>query len=240
MSLSAMTSSPVVEAVARFIFGLAVGYGVASLIESFMHQHVSDAPYKSVRVWMRFPRLCWYLIRTRYSHHVVHHTRTFRKNHVTQFRGPEEKEVLDKELAERGAHGQIILKSNYAVKLHGSGALVFVAPLVPAIPIMGLLAGVWATVGTCITLTLPPLLSNFIHPYLHMPHERAISEAPLLTSWLLRTWYFRAMARNHFMHHRYVASNFNLLLGGDWLRGRSRKPSEKDLADMQALGLPTH
>lgn len=227
-------------AVAQLALGLAAGYVIASLIESFMHQHVSDAPLKSVQAWMRFPRLSWYFVRTRYSHHVVHHMRTFRKDHVTQFRSEEEQRVLDAELLERGAHGRIIMQSRYAVKLHGSGALVFIAPLLPAIPVMGLLAGTWATLGTCLALSFPPLLSNFIHPYLHMPHQKALAEAPPVTSWLLRTWYFRAMVRNHFMHHRYVASNFNLLLGGDLLRGRYRKPSQKDLSDMRALGLPIH
>jgi hypothetical protein len=70
-----------------------------------------------------------------------------------------------------------------------------------------------------------------------MPHERAVREAPTLTGWLLKRWYFRVMARNHFMHHRYVASNFNLVLGGDLLRGRWRKPQEKDLAEMMRVGL---
>jgi len=218
--------------------GLSVGYVIASLIESFMHQHVSDAPNKSVKRWERYPHLFRYLIRTRYSHHVVHHCRTFKQDYVTQFRSTEEQERLDLDLAQRGAHGRIIKRSAYAVRLHGSGALVFVAPLLPAIPLMYSLLGSWAVVGTCLSLSLPPLFSHFIHPYLHMPHERAIREAPPLTSWLLKRWYFRAMARNHYLHHRYVAWNFNLVLGGDWLRGRYRAPTEKDVQEMQRLGLP--
>lgn len=223
----------------HLLIGLNSGYVVASLIESYMHQHVSDAPNKSVKRWQRFPRLCGYLLRTRYSHHVVHHRRTFKQDHVTQFRTRAEHAALDAELAERGAHGLIIQRSMYAVRLHGSGALVFIAPLLPAIPLTLLLLGPWATVGTGISLALPPLFSHFIHPYLHMPHARAVREAPAVTAWLMKRWYFRAMARNHFMHHRYVASNFNLVLGGDLLRGRWRKPQEKDLAEMRRLGLRT-
>ncbi len=217
--------------------GLLGGYVVASLIESYMHQHVSDAPLKSLKRWQRHPRLFGYLIRTRYSHHVVHHCRTFKQDHVTQFRSDEERAALDADLTTRGRHGQIVLRSNYAVRLHGSGALVFVAPLLPVVPLTALALGPWATVGACLSLALPPLFSHFVHPYLHMPHQRAIREAPLAVAWLLRRRYFRAMARNHFMHHRYVASNFNLVLGGDLLRGRHRKPSERDIAEMHRLGL---
>jgi hypothetical protein len=221
----------------HLIIGLASGYLVGSLIESFMHQHVSDAPNKTVKRWERFPRLFRYLIRTRFSHHVVHHRRTFRQDFVTQFRSDEERHALNADLAERGAHGRIILDSQYAVRLHGSGAMVFVAPLLPAIPLTAMLLGPWAVVGVCVTLALPPLFSHFIHPWLHLPHEQAVRDAPRVTAWLLQRWYFRAMARNHFMHHRYVASNYNLVLGGDHVRGRYRKPAEKDLADMLSLGL---
>jgi hypothetical protein len=231
-----MTIYPLLQ-LSHWAAGLILGYVVASWIESFMHQHVSDAPLKTVKRWERFPILCNYLIRTRYSHHVIHHRRTFKQDYVTQFRDEAERLALDAELAERGAHGKIIQRSQYAVRLHGSGALVFVAPLLPAIPLTAWLLGPWAVLGVCMTLALPPLFSHFIHPYLHLPHQLAVSEAPPVTAWLLKRWYFRAMARNHYMHHRYVAYNFNLVLGGDVLRGCWRKPGEKDLREMQRLGL---
>lgn len=227
----------VILEIIHFFAGLFIGYLLASLIESYMHQNVSDAPNKSVNRWARFPRLCGYLLRTRYSHHVVHHCRTFKQDHVTQFRNDAEREALNLELAGRGSHGQIIRRSHYAVRLHGSGSLVFISPLLPVIPVTFMMMGPWATIGACAALALPPLFSHFIHPYLHLPHERAVGEAPLLTAWMLKRWYFRAMARNHYMHHRYVASNFNLVLGGDLLRGRYRRPSPKDLSEMQRLGL---
>lgn len=219
--------------------GLIAGYLVASWIESYMHERVSDAPKRTVKKWERFPRLCWYLIRTRYSHHVIHHRRTFKQDFVTQFRSEEERQALDLELEKRSSHGRIIRRSNYAVRLHGSGALVFVAPLLPAVPLALALLGSWGVVGVCMALALPPLFSHFIHPYLHMPHGQAVRAAPAPIAWLLKRGYFRAMARNHYMHHRYVASNFNLVLGADHLRGRYRAPNDKDLAEMQRLGLRT-
>lgn len=225
---------------AQFGAGFIAGYIIASLIESFMHQHVSDAPYRRVRAWERYPRLMKYFIRTRYSHHVIHHIKTFRQDFVTQFRNNAERQAVDAELRARHEHGEIIRRSNYAVKLHGSGSMVFVAPLLPAVPVVLWLGGIEVVLGCSLALLLPPLLSNYVHPYLHMPHAKAVSDAPLVLSLLLRTWYFRAMARNHYMHHRYVASNFNLLLGGDLLRFKYRRPSAKDLDDMGRLGLPLH
>jgi hypothetical protein len=222
----------------EFLSGLLCGYILGSLVESYMHQKVSDAPYKYVKKWQRFPRLSQYFIRTRYSHHVIHHVKTFRKNHVTQFGSPEEQQKLDQELLIRGKHGKIISDSQYAIKLHGSGSLVFVAPLVPvAIFIWGFF-GIWAAIGSGFALLLPPLFSNFIHPYLHMSHLKAVEQAPVFISWLLKTRYFREVARSHYMHHRYVVSNYNLVLGGDILRGLHRKPEKKDIEAMRELGLP--
>jgi len=111
-------------------------------------------------------------------------------------------------------------------------------PLLPALPLAGSAPGLWALAGAAVALALPPLLSHCIHPYLHMTHAQALGAAPKATAWLLRRRYFRAMARSHYMHHRYVAVNFNLLLGGDVLRGCHRMPDEKDLLAMRRLGLP--
>lgn len=222
---------------AKFAGGFGFGYLSASLIESFVHQHVSDAPPKRVKQWQQHPRLLKYLIRTNYSHHVIHHRKTFRRDHITQFCGVDEQEALNELLAELGNHGEIIKRSKYAIKLHGSGSLVFAAPLLPMVPVCYLLAGRWATLGACLALSLPPLLSNYVHPYLHMRHRDAVKQAPAWLAVLLRTSYFRMMARHHYLHHRYVACNFNLLLGGDWLRRVSRQPGELDMPLMKALGL---
>lgn len=230
-------STLMVDTALRAAAGAVLGYLTATLVESFAHHHISDARPRRVRGWQEHPRLFKYLIRTHYSHHSVHHLRTFRRDHVTQFRSAEERGALDAELMERGEHGQIVMKSNYAVKLHGTGALVFVAPLIPFLPLVYLLLGVPGLVGSLLPMVCPPFFSNYLHPYLHMPHDAAVAKAPWLISWLLRTRYGRAMARNHFMHHRYMNCNFNLMLGGDVLRGVSRQPSDKDVAELQRIGL---
>ena len=117
--------------------------------------------------------------------------------------------------------------------------MTILAPLLPAIPPPQLTLGAWGALGACLALTLPPLFSHFVHPYLHMRHEDAVNAAPPVTAWLLQRWYFLAMARNHYLHHRYVASNFNLVLGDDLLRGKYRVSSPADIFEMQRLGLRT-
>lgn len=218
--------------------GLALGYLTASLIESFMHQWVSDATGARVRWWRRHPRLFSLFIDTYYSHHTIHHCKTFRENHVTQFRNEEERLEVDDELDSHGRHGELIRKAQYAVKLQGEGGLTFVAPLLLVMPAIYFLLGPWGMLGSLPTMALPPILSNWVHPYLHMPHARARAAAPPLISWFLATRYGRAMAANHFIHHRYGGtSNFNLVLGADILRRVYRKPSTKDKAIMHNIGL---
>src|SRR5690606_34978471 len=121
----------------EIFLGLGLGYLVGSWVESFMHEHVSDAHPRRVKAWMRSPRLLRPLINTHYSHHTIHHVRTFRAGHTTQFRSEEERSQLTEVLLARGRHGRIIIAGAFGTRLHGSGALVFVAPLGSSSPSSG-------------------------------------------------------------------------------------------------------
>ena len=77
------------------LLGLFFGYIVATLIESIVHQKVSDAPAKSVKQWNRHPLIFKPFIQANYSHHTIHHIKTFRGNYVEQFRNEAEREKLD-------------------------------------------------------------------------------------------------------------------------------------------------
>ena len=219
--------------------GLITGYAIASYIESYLHEHVSDAPQASVRSWRRFPRLLRPLINTNSSHHVIHHHRTFRANHVTQFRNQAEQAKLHEALLARGRHGRIIIGGDYANKLHAEGAFVFCLPAI----LIGAAASLflpWSfLLGLVPMLCLPPLLSYFVHPYLHMSFEDGQARAPRALAALLRTGYMRAVYRNHFIHHEHGGtSNYNLLLGADVLRRRTIPPSETDYLEMKKIGIP--
>ena len=86
-----------------------------------------------------------------------------------------------------------------------------------------------ALVGFLLPVTAYPLLSKVIHPYLHMRHDEAVRRASAPLRWLLASGYMRYVWRHHWLHHRYPRSNFNLLIGGDWIRGVQRSPSDDDL-----------
>lgn len=222
----------------QLLGGLVIGYIAASFIESIAHEYISDAPNRYRLFWKRYPRLFSQLIETYFSHHIIHHVRTYRSDHVTQFSSGEEQECVDALLAKHGRHGELIKKARYAVKLQGDGAFTFIAPLVAAWPIIYLAFGPWVALGALISLSGPPILSNWVHPYLHMPHDKAVKEAPPWVSWLLSTAYGRAMMRNHFLHHRYEDCCYNLLLGADHLRGKARRPTPEDVAEMKRVGMP--
>jgi hypothetical protein len=223
----------------NFVVGLSLGYFIGSILESVLHEYVSDAPKHFVETWRRYPRLFRVMINTRFSHHVVHHYLTFRTNHVTQFTSREERERLEALLLARGRHGRIIIAGQFANKLHAEGGFIFALPSILSGVALGMFAPASLAIGAAMTLSLPPLFSYFIHPYLHMSFNEARRGAPPLTAWLLQTRYVKAMYVNHYMHHRYGGtSNYNLVLGADYLRRRMRKPSGEDVIAMKAIGLP--
>jgi hypothetical protein len=72
---------------------------------------------------------------------------------------------------------------------------------------------------------------------LHRSYECGIQESPCCVAWFLRTSYFREVARHHYLHHKYPNSNFNLLLGGDWLLLVNRRATRTDIEEMKKIGL---
>ncbi len=222
-----------------FLIGVLVGYLIGSMVESLLHEYVSDAPRWLVEFWYRYPRFFRVFISSRFSHHVIHHQRTYRRNHVTQFRSIEEREQLQKQLLARGRRGRVILAGNFANRLHAEGGVVFALPLLLTAAGLSLVATPAFALGSAFSLALPPLCSYFIHPYLHLPFEEGQKRASRPMARLLRTRYVRAMYRAHFMHHRYGGtSDFNLVLGADYIRRRVRPRSEEDEAAMRDIGMP--
>jgi hypothetical protein len=225
--------------VVEVIIGLTIGYALGSLLESFLHEYVSDASTRLLAVWRRHPRLFRVLLNTHFSHHVIHHYQTFRKNHVTQFDSLEHRAALEAFLLRRGRHGKIIIKGDFANRVHAEGAVVFALPSILTGLMIGLVAPVSVAVSAALALALPTLFSYFIHPFLHMSFSKGQRLAPPITAALLRTKYMRAVYRNHFLHHRYGGtSNYNLVLGADFVRRRLRKPDNDALRTMREIGMP--
>jgi hypothetical protein len=223
--------------VLEIAFGLALGYLLGSYIESALHEYVPDAPPRVLALWRRHPRLFRRFIEAHFSHHVIHH-QTFR-DHVTQFASPRHRRRMEALLRDRGRHGRTILRNRFSDRLHHESVPEFCLPWVAAGLAIALVASTGVALAAAATLTLPGLFSHYIHPYLHMPFAEGQRRAPRWLAALLRSRYMRAAYRNHFLHHRHGGtSNYNLVLGGDWLRGRLRAIDDDDRRAMAAAGMP--
>lgn len=221
---------------AQVLAGLLIGYVVVSLCESFFHRTVGHASPRLRRLARGLGAIGSGVIEVWYGHHVVHHCRTFRRDHVTQFESAHAEQRLRCELIAKGRRRMVA--ESYGARVGGViGFLRHMGPTLPVFAAVCWLGGGWFTVGAVLPLLLMPLLSEFVHPYLHLSDERVLREAPAPIRWFAATPAFRFLARHHWLHHRYLDCNFNLMPGGDLLLGVHRRPSPADLAEMAAIGL---
>jgi hypothetical protein len=152
--------------------GFLGGYAYASFLESYFHEHINDASKQRVDRWRRRSWLFQPLIRINFTHHIVHHAKTYRSDHVTQFQSVAEKAALDGEL-NKTVHGRRAIEGHYGLTFLPLRRAVTALPLVPAVMLCYFLFGTWATLGAAAAVSLPAFLANRVHPYLHMPYERA-------------------------------------------------------------------
>src|ERR1019366_7095522 len=135
---------------AEVVSGLFCGYLVISVCESFFHRTIQDA---SPALRLLYEKWGWVgesLTYAWYSHHVVHHFLTFRKNHVTQFSNEEELARLDSHLkAKRFGY---IIECRYGLILGGRLKYYawYMAPTVPIFISLCCIGGSWFTIGACL------------------------------------------------------------------------------------------
>lgn len=224
------------------LYGVVLGYLVLTISESASHNHFLHAGSKIRKFWSRLGGLGKYIHNSWYSHHVVHHYRTFKQDYVTQFQSPDEETLLKADLIKRGKK-QIALNS-YGLRVGSPKEFVkYVYPHVPHYALMCYLGGLWFTFGALLPVFTYQWLAHFVHPYLHMDYQKALKTAHPVMRLFLKTRYFQFLAQHHFLHHKYVDYNYNLLLGGDLFWRCQRFPSEADYQEMQSLGLyvkPVH
>lgn len=216
--------------------GLALGYIVASLLESSLHRAIHHAGPRTRRLWAQYPLISRPFSRAYFSHAIIHHRWTFRRDFLTQFPSKEERERLDRKLCD-GDPGSLIRREQYGLTLRGVGILWFNLPIFPVVPLIGFVCGPWVLLGALPGLAAYSGITILVHPYLHRPHEEAVREGPPLVRWVLQTSYVKLLRRYHYLHHRHPDCNFNLLLGGDFLLGRYRVPTTQDWDEMRRLGL---
>lgn len=219
----------------HIVAGLMLGYAVASCLESYLHRAIHHAGPGMRRLWAHYPMIAGPFRRAYYSHGIVHHRWTFRRDFVTQFSSEEERARLDERIS--GAQGSLIRREHHGLTLRGMGIVWFNLPIVPCVPLIGFVFGPWVLLGALPGLAAYSCITIFVHPYLHRPHEGLATSVSPVLRWILDTGYVQYLRRYHYLHHRYPDCNFNLLLGGDVLFGRYRGPTAQDCEEMCRLGL---
>jgi hypothetical protein len=224
---------------ASIILGFVGGHFTVSVCESIFHRTIQHASPKLRHWYGKAGIIGQALLDAWYSHHGVHHLLTFRANHVTQFASDEERTRLNSRLKTKRAND--IIERRYGVILGSrpKSYAKYVAPTLLFFVPLCFLGGGWFTVGACVPFCIWPLLAQFVHPYLHMPYGSVMKQGPIVIRALARTAYFKYLARHHWLHHRYIDCNYNLLLGGDYVLGVHRPASAQDIAEMRAIGLWT-
>lgn len=217
------------------VTGLLLGYAVTTVLESYLHRVIYHAGPRTRRLWARYPRISGPFRRAHFSHGIVHHRWTFRKDFVTQFSSRQEKERLDLKI--EGPWASLIRREHYGMSLRGIGIFWYNLPILPSILLIGFVVGPWGIVGALPAVTAYSCLAMFVHPYLHRPHREAVVGGAPLLRWVLKTRYVQFLRRHHYLHHRYGNCNFNLLLGGDVVLGRVRLPTAEDWDEMCRLSL---
>lgn len=212
----------------QILAGLTIGYLTVSICESFFHRTIQHASPQFRKVCASMPIIGPQFLSAWLSHHVVHHCMTYRRDHVSQFVDPDEKLRLRHILVDKGHAG--FVKRDYGAKIGGADDVLFyIAPTVPVYLSVCYAGGLWFTLGAAFPFLLWPLFAQFVHPYLHMKHTEAMRRAPFLIRLLIQTPYYRYLFRHHWLHHKHMDCNFNLVLGGDFFLGRHRRPTSIDL-----------
>ncbi len=233
--LAIISNRPVLTTI---ILGLVIGYLLATVSESVLHNYFGHASYRVRRFFQKWPVFGEVVHDVHFGHTVVHHAKTFKENKVTQFRSEEEHEQFDEYLfsMEKGQH----IAVRYGLVTSYFGMVYFAFPPFAAACLISLCfggCGWWFLLAAIVPISLPPLLSRAVHPYLHLSTEEADSKASLLVRCVLDSPYGVWAKKSHYVHHYHARYNFNLLPGGDMLLGCYRHPSSEEVAEMKRIGL---
>jgi hypothetical protein len=210
--------------------GFVYGYLVATYIESLIHDIVMHS------TWIHK----YAFNRTKVSHEDIHHIRTFKLDHITQFSSKKEKDDLDKYLY-LNYHGDAewIINDDYGLTLDIYSLIYHNLTFVPLMIVTYLFTEHLFFLCSVVPMVFVSFMSKYFHPYFHCSFDKAMNTAPFVTRIILDTPVMRRVWRLHYVHHKFKKFNFNLLLGGDYIRGVLREPSKKELEEMCRLGIPT-
>lgn len=226
---------------AQLIGGGLIGFVIASFLESYLHKNGGHASQDLRAMASQSGWRGWIgrrLAEAHFSHTMIHHGKTFRADHVTQFRDEDEQKALDTELRARGPSGEEVIEERYGLTIKDANVPQFLQPYAAtAVAVaIGLQLAPAAVMGMTLPLLMAPCTSKYMHPYDHMKRAEALKSAGPFMRWLLQTRYAEMMSRLHYVHHRGGGGNENLLPPlGDIMLGRYRKPNVKQLLEMRDL-----
>jgi hypothetical protein len=220
-----------------FLFlGLLFGFLSATVTESLGHRFTGHPGPRQRRLYLKYPRLFHIFLKPYYQHLVIHHHRTFKGNFFDQFRDELEKKELDTWISRKFSKqfSELIWVERYNLTLKGiSGTLPFAIPFTAGPLLIGMVFGWTAFFASLLTAFIPVWMSKFIHPLVHLPEETHLAH-PLI-QWLMKTSYMKMVFKNHYLHHQQLETNFNLLLGGDYIVGHHRAPTIEEAVALESL-----
>lgn len=225
------------QALCQISFGLIAGYLSATLSESAFHRLVGHASPSHQRAWRNKPDFFSPFILSHFRHGIVHHHLTFRSDFLTKFADCQEKDRVTALAHKKGDIEIAADHCDFGLTIGWLGFFYFNLVTLPFVPVILLLVGPIGASAYALMLVITPSLSRWIHPYLHQDIRKPGGNVPIVIRLLLNSGYFRTVRRHHYLHHKYLDCNYNLLLGGDWLLGVHRSPTPTDLSEMNNIGI---
>ncbi len=205
----------------NLIIGVIIVYFLTSLWETVVHWKILHADKASRLRWRQVGGIFNLLRKAYFSHHTIHHTKTYRTNYFQQFESRKQKESLDSKL---NPHPEFRIKCNrYGLNISGFWEnIVFVGvPLLNSVIVLYILSPPFIWVGFIIAV-IPMLLSKYLHPLLHDAYASKSTNSIILKI-IVNSNFFKFIQLYHFIHHQYAMCNFNLMPGGDYVLGIARK-----------------
>lgn len=220
----------------QILLGIVLGYILFSVTESIVHRYFLHAKWHTRKAWRKLGYVGAYINNSWYSHHVVHHCKTFKTNHVTAFDSEQQKKELNQALIANG--NESIILSSYGLRVGNLYEKIrYLYPHYLWVFMVCYFAGSWFALGILVPLFFYIWVAEYVHPYLHLPYNKAIETASPLMQLFIKTSYFKYLAQHHYLHHKYINCNFNLMLGADWFLGCHQSPNEEDQMEMINLAL---
>lgn len=176
-------------------------------------------------------------ILSHFRHGIVHHHLTFRSDFLTKFADCQEKDRVTALAHKKGDIEIAADHCDFGLTIGWLGFFYYNMVTLPFVPVIFLLVSPIGALAYTLMLVITPSLSRWIHPYLHQDIRKAGGNTPTVIRLLLDSGYLRTVRRHHYLHHKYLDCNYNLLLGGDWLLGVHRCPTPTDLSEMNNIGI---